>query len=212
MNVAGAPRPRVLVADDEDATLELMADLLRLGGFEVFLAHDGLEALMRAHDSPPDLALLDVMMPGMDGREVCRRMSIDPALAHVPVILHSSAEESDIDWRGCGADAFVQKPFGIRELPEIARRYLGARDVAQQRVRTLTDDEVRVLAAEIRQAVRTSPVAWQEDVLSPRRELSAADEARVESALFELLSSPREERVDREPPGPDVHERTDDER
>src|SRR5687768_7125311 len=85
--------PRILVADDEDGTLTLLVTALTYSGFTVIPANDGLEALLRARESPPDLALLDVMMPGMDGREVCRRMDADPALTHVPVILHSSADE-----------------------------------------------------------------------------------------------------------------------
>ena len=119
--------PRVLVADDEAGTLALMADMLAYGGFDVVRARDGLEALVRAREAPPDLALLDVMMPGMDGREVCRQLRADPKLADVPVVLHSAADEADVDWRGCGADAFVQKPFRIRDLPDLVRRHLSPR-------------------------------------------------------------------------------------
>jgi CheY-like chemotaxis protein len=128
------------------------------------------------------------MMPGMDGREVCRRMAADPALAHVPVILHSSAAERDVDWRACGADAFLAKPFSTRTLPDLVRQYLSARDGADRRPARLTDDEVRELARQIWQAVRRRPDPNPRDgVLSTFRELSPEDEARVEAALVLLL-------------------------
>ncbi len=123
-----APLPsakrRILVADDELGTLELMTDLLTYSGYEVTQARDGLEALVRAREAPPDLALLDVMMPGLDGREVSRRLKADPVLAHIPVILQSAADESGVDWRGAGADGFLQKPFPIRHLAEVVRKHL----------------------------------------------------------------------------------------
>ena len=190
------PRPtgtsaRILVADDEDGTLALLAATLTWAGFTVISARDGLEALLLARESPPDLALLDVMMPGLDGREVCRRMGADPALTHVPVILQSSADEEDIDWRGCGADAFLRKPFSVRELAALVRRHLSSRGRASRaQARRMTDDEVLEIARQIRAAVRRPPDANpREGVLSPHRELSPDDEARVEAALVALLTA-----------------------
>ena len=184
---AGTERPRVLVADDEEGTRSLMTEMLRYAGFDVVEARDGLEALVRAREAPPDLALLDVMMPGMDGREVCRRMGADPALTHVPVVLHSAADERDVDWRGCGADAFLHKPFRIARLPDLVRQHLSARVGVPPRARRLTDDEVRALAAEIRRAVREPRLLDPgPGVLAPHRELSPEDEARVEAALTAL--------------------------
>lgn len=182
---------RILVADDEDGTLTLLVTALTYSGFTVIPARDGLEALLRARESPPDIALLDVMMPGMDGREVCRRMDADPALTHIPVILNSSADERDIDWRGCGADAFVRKPFSIRDLGALVRKHLSSRAESDRpRARRLTDDEVMELARQIRRAVRMPPDANpRAGVLSPHRELSPEDEARVEAALVALLTN-----------------------
>ncbi|MGZ8493478.1 MAG: response regulator [Gemmatirosa sp.] len=199
------PRPRVLVADDEEGTLGLMAEMLAHAGFDVVQARDGIEALARAREAPPDLALLDVMMPGLDGREVCRRMSADPALTKVPVVLHSAADERDIDWRACGADAFLQKPFRIARHPEVVREQLSARAGRPPRARRLTDDEVRALAAEIRQAVRARRRDdLSDDVLAAHRELSPADEARVEAALLEMLEAARERAAE------SAHDGTDD--
>lgn len=116
------PRTRILIADDEPGTLALIAEMLTYVGFDVVTASDGLEALVRVHESPIDVALIDVMMPGLDGREVARAIRDDPDLARTRVVLHSSADEQDVDWRGAGADLFIQKPFPIRELPAILRR------------------------------------------------------------------------------------------
>ncbi len=185
----GSRSARILVADDEDGTLSLLTTMLTFVGYTVIPARDGLEAIQLARESPPDLALLDVMMPGMDGREVCRRMGADPRLTHVPVILHSSAEEHDIDWRGCGADAFLAKPFSIREVPALVDHHLKARAGTNRSLaRRLTDEEVGQLALRIRQAVREVPgTGAGADVLSLHRELSPEDEARVEAALMALL-------------------------
>ena len=86
-----------------EGTLALMTETLTAAGFEVVRSRDGLEALRRMRDAPPDIALLDVMMPGLDGREVCSRMRVDPALSHVPVVMVTGADERHIDWGGCGA-------------------------------------------------------------------------------------------------------------
>jgi DNA-binding response OmpR family regulator len=115
---------RVLVADDEPAITTLMGDMLAYAGFGVLRAHGGAEALTLARTERPDVILLDVMMPDLDGRDTCRALKMDRALQHIPVVLFSSADERDVHWRGAGADAFLQKPFSIRALPEFIRSVL----------------------------------------------------------------------------------------
>jgi DNA-binding response OmpR family regulator len=122
-----AAPPRVLVADDEPAITTLMADMLAYAGFAVLRAHGGAEALILARTERPDVILLDVMMPDLDGRDACRALKMDHALQHIPVVLFSSADEHDVHWRGAGADAFLQKPFSIRELPDFIRRFVPPR-------------------------------------------------------------------------------------
>jgi DNA-binding response OmpR family regulator len=117
-------KPRILIADDEPGTLALLAEMLAYSGYDVVQARDGLEALLRVRETRPALILLDVMMPGLDGREVTRRLRADHANDGMPIILHSVADEAEIDWRGAGASGFLQKPFPIRELPAIIRRHL----------------------------------------------------------------------------------------
>lgn len=119
----GARRARILVVDDEPGIAELMAVMLTHAGFEVAQARDGLEAVLRAREAPFDLVLLDVMLPGLDGRQTCRMLKADGALG-VRVVLHSSADEIDVDWRAVGADGFLQKPFDIRDLPRFVRAHL----------------------------------------------------------------------------------------
>ena len=118
------PKPRVLVADDEHAITVLVSEMLTYAGFEVLRAHGGAEALTLARTAKPDLILLDVMMPDPDGRDACRVLKMDLELRGIPVALFSSADERDVHWRGAGADAFLQKPFQIRALPEFVRKLL----------------------------------------------------------------------------------------
>jgi two-component system response regulator RegX3 len=110
------PSPaRLLVVDDEDAILEFVGYNLRKEGYEVVTAKDGDEALALAGDSRFDLVILDIMLPGTDGFEVCRRLR---ATSDMPV-LFLSARDTELDkvvGLELGADDYLAKPFGIREL------------------------------------------------------------------------------------------------
>lgn len=120
---------RVLVADDEPLTADMIALLLAFHGYEVLVAHDGEQALARARESCPRVVLLDNVMPGMTGPEVARRLRQDPVFADQGVIvLFSSVDEMDVDWRAAGADAFLQKPFELRTLPQLLEHLIVARD------------------------------------------------------------------------------------
>lgn len=107
--------PRLLVVDDEDAILEFVSFNLRKEGYEVVTARTGDEALAIADSGPFDLVILDIMLPGTDGFEVCRRLR---ARSDVPV-LFLSARDTELDkvvGLELGADDYLAKPFGIREL------------------------------------------------------------------------------------------------
>ena len=116
--------PLVLVADDESAITALVGEMLRFAGFRVARANGGTEAIKLARHERPDIILLDVMMPDLDGRDACRLLKMDHDLRDVPVVLFSSADERDVHWAGAGADGFLQKPFSIRALPDLIRRFL----------------------------------------------------------------------------------------
>lgn len=111
-------RKKVLVVDDEPHIVELLAMNLRQNGFDSLSAGDGPSALDAAFAEAPDLILLDLMLPGMSGLEVCRVLRQDPRTARTPVImLTAKSEESDkVIGLGIGADDYVTKPFGLREL------------------------------------------------------------------------------------------------
>ena len=106
----------ILIVDDEPAGRETLAALL--GTYDLTFACDGAEALARAAAPPPDLILLDVMMPHMDGFEVRRRLRADPILADVPIVLVTALDDRDSRLAGleAGADDFISKPFDRAEL------------------------------------------------------------------------------------------------
>ena len=108
-------RARVLVVDDDPTVAEVVTRYLEHAGFRVETVGDGLVAVDRATADPPDLVVLDLMLPGIDGLEVCRRMR---ALAPVPVImLTAKGDETDrIIGLDLGADDYLTKPFSPREL------------------------------------------------------------------------------------------------
>ena len=110
---------RVLVADDEPLTTDMLALMLSFTGYDVTRALDGEEALARAREVQPDVVLLDVMMPGMTGPTVARELRSDPAFDSKIVVLFSCVDEAEVAWRESGADAFLQKPISIRELPAV---------------------------------------------------------------------------------------------
>jgi PAS domain S-box-containing protein len=108
----------ILIVDDEPLGREVLATLLSGQGYHLAFASDGFETLEQAQTLVPDLIFLDVMMPGMDGFEVCRRLRADPLLAEVPVILITGLSDRDSRLRGiaAGADDFMSKPFDRLEL------------------------------------------------------------------------------------------------
>jgi CheY-like chemotaxis protein len=116
----------VLIVDDEPKNRRTVEALLAPLGCAVTFAGDGAEALARAARLQPDLILLDVMMPGLDGFEVCRRLRADAALAEVPVILVTALDDRESRLRGleAGADDFVTKPFDRAELRARVRTVL----------------------------------------------------------------------------------------
>jgi two-component system phosphate regulon response regulator PhoB len=111
-------KPRVLVVDDEPDVLDLVTYNLGQAGFATETAADGAEALRKARSSAPDLILLDLMLPEMDGLEVCKLLRRDTKTSSIPIIM-LTARASEIDrivGLELGADDYVPKPFSPREL------------------------------------------------------------------------------------------------
>jgi two-component system phosphate regulon response regulator PhoB len=111
-------QPRVLLVEDDPALSELLEFRFRAEGYAVQVTPDGDEALLLASEEVPDLVVLDWMIEGTSGLEVCRRMRRDKATAHVPIIMLTARGEEDDKIRGLetGADDYLTKPFSPREL------------------------------------------------------------------------------------------------
>jgi two-component system OmpR family response regulator len=119
--IAPAGRPatrgvRVLVVDDEEYITDLLATALRFVGFEVDVAANGREALVKAVANPADVILLDVMMPDIDGFEVCRRLRNDGVQSPVLFLTARDATEDKVSGLRLGADDYVTKPFSLEEV------------------------------------------------------------------------------------------------
>jgi DNA-binding response OmpR family regulator len=123
------PEPLVLVADDDEDIRSLVSFRLQRSGYRVLVASDGEEALALALEHTPDLAVLDVMMPKLDGYEVTSRLRGEDATRAMPVILLTArAQEADVA-RGfeSGADDYLRKPFSPQELRARVQAILGRR-------------------------------------------------------------------------------------
>lgn len=133
---------RILVVDDTPANVKLLVDLLAARGYQPVEAGGGEEALASIGAQPPDLVLLDIMMPGLSGYDVCRRIRADPATALLPVVLCTSLEpkQERINGIEAGADDFIAKPINQPEL--------FARVKSLLRIKAL-QDEVKVQAAQL---------------------------------------------------------------
>ena len=111
---------RILVADDDEDIRMLVVMRLQHSGHDVAQAGDGASAVESCRNEAPDLVVLDLMMPGMNGLDACRTIRSDPALAKTPVILLTAkAQSSDVEaGLAAGADDYITKPFSPRDLAE----------------------------------------------------------------------------------------------
>ncbi len=137
------PNERIVVIEDEPDILEVIRHNLTREGFRVSSAADGEDGYQMVVDQLPDLVLLDLMLPGMDGLEVCRRLKEDAGTRSVPVVMVTAkGEESDVVLGlGLGADDYVPKPFSPREL--LARVRAVLRRTARQDETTVKERIVR---------------------------------------------------------------------
>jgi DNA-binding response OmpR family regulator len=129
MSSEGARLPLVLVADDDPDLLEMVAFLLRRSDYRVVTAEDGAQALELALDRRPNLAVLDVKMPKLDGVEVLRKIRENASTSSIPAILVSAGvEQEKIDaGLAAGANEYVKKPFSPRELMAVVEDLLAPR-------------------------------------------------------------------------------------
>lgn len=131
------PRPRILLVEDYDDAREMYRDYLEFSGFEVATARDGHEALLKARSDMPDLILMDLSLPGLDGWEATRILKTDPTTSHLIVVAlsaHALAAEGDRA-RAAGCDGFIAKPCLPHDLVDQMSTYLKLRTESAARGR-----------------------------------------------------------------------------
>lgn len=126
-NSAGGKR-KVLVVDDEPDMLTLLAMRLEAAGVHALVATDGAEALEIAKTQRPDLILLDLVLPKLNGYDVCAVLRHNPALQHIPIVMLTARTQTKDERAGfeCGADAYVRKPFEPAKLFQLVYALLAA--------------------------------------------------------------------------------------
>ena len=178
---------RILVVDDQRTNAEMVSGLLRNLGYEVDLALDGAEALELVHTRGPDLVISDILMPRLDGFELCRRLRANAATALLPVILVTGAEQGErIKGVEAGADDFLAKPVNWPELFARVKRLLQVKALQDEikELNTRLEQRVREQVAQLERlsrmkrffsrAVAEAIVAGGEELLEPhRREITA---------------------------------------
>ena len=136
----------LVIEDDPDIALSLRLKLERDGGFEVVTAHDGGAGLRLAVERPPDLVLLDLNLPGMDGFEVCRQLRKTPATAATPVIMLTAriGESDRVAGLDMGADDYITKPFSPKEALARVRAVLRRFEQGAAGPEALADGSLRI--------------------------------------------------------------------
>ena len=120
------PKQRVLLIDDEPAILKMIGRRLEVSGYEVALAFDGEDGLRKARAQRYDLIVLDLMLPRINGFDVCRQMKQDPERAGIPIVIYTArGQEIDKICETCGADAVVHKSPGNEDLIQRIKDMLG---------------------------------------------------------------------------------------
>ena len=118
------PEKKILIADDDAGIVDAMQILLEDEGYEVITTLDG-EKVYEMYKQNPDLVFLDIWMSGINGSTVCKKLKADEATKNIPVIMFSANRDTAEIATQCGADGFLSKPFEIKELLEIVKKYLG---------------------------------------------------------------------------------------
>jgi two-component system, sensor histidine kinase and response regulator len=171
----------VLVVDDVERNLQLVGELLAAQRFEVLFASNGPAALERVAARPPDLILLDLMMPGMDGIEVCERLAADPVSMDIPVIFLTAAHDADLAVKALsnGAVDYITKPFHAPELLARVRTHVALKR-ARDDMRRIVEEKGELIGAVAHDlknpisSVRFAALTLREqgfEARDPRREL-----------------------------------------
>jgi putative two-component system response regulator len=172
----------ILIVDDNPLGREALGDVLEPEGYIVAFAADGPEALLKASELQPDVVLLDVMMPGMDGYEVCRRLRSDERLAEMPVLMVTALDDRTSRLRGieAGADDFISKPFDRIEMRARMRTI-----TRLNRYRKLREEHIRLEQAydELQQTHEATLSGWVRALDLRDKETEGHSERVVELAI-----------------------------
>jgi DNA-binding response OmpR family regulator len=153
-------KQKILIADDEPDALELVAFNLKAAGYEVITASDGEQALKKARSGLPNLIVLDLMLPEIDGLEVCRILRRDPATRAIPILM-LTAKAAEIDrvlGLELGADDYVTKPFSPRELVLRIKRLLRSGVAPEASAEQIVWKELRVDLPQHQATIKGKPI------------------------------------------------------
>ncbi len=180
---------KVLVVDDYAANVKLLERNLQSAGYDTVPAYDGEEALRKVASEQPDLILLDIMMPKMDGFEVCHRLRADEATAVIPVIMVTALKETEDRIRGleAGADDFLSKPFDRGELLARVKSLL---QVKYYRSMLAEREKFHAVIQDLSHGIVITDGGWRVEIVSRRAAelLDRPDEALVGCNLAEVLA------------------------
>lgn len=122
-------KKRILIIEDEPYMVELLKTRLEANNYEVIVAYDGMEGWRKARNEYPDLILLDIMLPGMDGFKICKLLKHDVRYRNVPIIMLTARANKEDMMMGkeAGADAYIAKPFDSKLLIQKIEELLGGK-------------------------------------------------------------------------------------
>lgn len=151
----------ILIVDDNVDTVELLRKRLRAEGYNTVEAYDGEEALKKVYETTPDLIILDIMMPKMDGYEVCQRLKTDEKTKFIPVIMLTAKSDVESKVKGfdIGADDYVPKPFDYRELLARIRSLLLRKETSEKAIEEERTEAVRKLIDSLSHEIRNPIVS-----------------------------------------------------
>jgi DNA-binding response OmpR family regulator len=154
MSYIGSSQKDILVVDDTLANLRLLTQMLSNHGYRVRPVTEGAQALMTARSIPPDLILLDIRMPGMNGYEVCERLKSDPSTQNIPIIFLSALGETEdkIKAFAVGGVDYITKPFQVEEVMARVQTHLALRALQEQLEAANLQLEARNAELEVRNA------------------------------------------------------------
>ncbi len=151
--------PKILIVDDEEKNLKLISAILKNYGYAFETAKNGIEALEKTRAINPDLIFLDIMMPGMDGYEVCKKLKEDSSTQDIPVVMVTALTDRESRFKGLevGADDFLTKPVDSTELMIRAKNLLKVKEF-----RDFLKHHNEILKSEVKQRTSQLELAFQE--------------------------------------------------